>query len=183
MDYPGKMEVLDLSEGYDPEFLASKEWTIGKYNEKRRNMYSAPQFEKSRCIHMGIDIWTRAGAPVYAFYEGRIAYVGDNNRKGDYGGTIVTVHQIGNEELFALYGHLSKKSLSTAKMNREIDKGEQIAELGTPEENGGWPPHLHFQLSWENPGEADMPGVVAEEDREWALKTYPDPRMVLGELY
>ncbi len=29
----------------------------------------------------------------------------------------------------------------------------------------------------------DMPGVVSPEDREQALRDYPDPRLVLGPIY
>ena len=50
-------------------------------------------------------------------------------------------------------------------------------------ENGGWEPHLHFQLSYQEPETHDMPGVVAPSDREEALQIYPDPRLVLGTLY
>ncbi|HET6528601.1 MAG TPA: hypothetical protein VFG39_07595, partial [Balneolaceae bacterium] len=59
----------------------------------------------------------------------------------------------------------------------------KIAEIGTEEVNGGWAPHLHFQLSVDDPGKADLPGVVSDDEREQALELYPDPRLVLGELY
>jgi hypothetical protein len=42
---------------------------------------------------------------------------------------------------------------------------------------------VHVQLSLEAPPTHDMPGVVAKEDREAALRVYPDPRLVLGPLY
>ena len=61
--------------------------------------------------------------------------------------------------------------------------GEVIAWFGAFEENGGWDPHLHFQLSLIEPETHDMPGVVAPEDRDQALRDYPDPRLVLGPLY
>ena len=52
--------------------------------------------------------------------------------------------------------------------------------MGSEEENGGWPPHVHFQLSLIEPEECDLPGVVSEENHDIALKIFPDPRMVLG---
>ncbi|GIT41297.1 MAG: hypothetical protein Ct9H300mP10_03070 [Methanobacteriota archaeon] len=55
--------------------------------------------------------------------------------------------------------------------------------MGDKHENGGWEPHLHFQLSLVEPETHDLPGVVAPEDREQALLDYPDPRLVLGPLY
>ncbi|GAA5523357.1 peptidoglycan DD-metalloendopeptidase family protein [Aliifodinibius salicampi] len=183
MDYPDEMFVFDFTEGYDPEFIRSKEWGIGRYNEKRSEMYVAPQYQSRRDIHMGIDIWTKAGADVYSFYEGEVAYIRYNDQPGDYGPTFVVEYSIEETTLFALYGHLSKESLEKVSVGESISTGEQIAELGSEEVNGGWVPHLHLQLSLEDPGEADMPGVVAEENLEEALSAYPDPRTVLGPLY
>ena len=51
------------------------------------------------------------------------------------------------------------------------------------QKNGGWPPHVHFQLSLIEPKTCDLPGVVSEENHEVALKVFPDPRHVLGNLY
>lgn len=185
MNYPEEMHVFDLSGTYDRDFIRSKQWGIGKYNERRTKMYLAPQYEGKRNIHMGIDIWAPAGEPVYAFADGEIAWFANHRQKGNYGPVIVTRQAIAIEgrSLYALYGHLSAESLNGLHRGRKIAAGQRIASLGTEEENGGWVPHLHFQLSLEDPGEADMPGVVAEEDREEALKKFPDPRLVLGDLY
>ena len=54
---------------------------------------------------------------------------------------------------------------------------------GITHENGGWEPHLHFQLSYQEPDTHDMPGVVEPSKRDEALEIYPDPRLVLGALY
>ncbi|HLR77016.1 MAG TPA: hypothetical protein VK106_05100, partial [Balneolaceae bacterium] len=78
MDYPEEIKTFDLSDGYDPEYIRSFKWGLGKYNEKRQGMYTAPQFENKRNIHMAIDIWTAAGSPVYAFDDGTIVYFQDN---------------------------------------------------------------------------------------------------------
>ena len=50
-------------------------------------------------------------------------------------------------------------------------------------ENGGWNPHLHFQLSRVAPKNYDLPGVVSLADRELATRVFPDPRYILGEIY
>ena len=60
---------------------------------------------------------------------------------------------------------------------------EVIAWIGDRHENGGWNPHLHFQLSLVRPEVADLPGAVSDADRAHALTLYPDPRLVLGSLY
>jgi murein DD-endopeptidase MepM/ murein hydrolase activator NlpD len=186
MPYPENPDdrfVFDFTDGYDPEFIRQKEWGIGKYNEKRANMYVAPQYNNERNIHMGIDIWAKAGEPVFSFYEGTVAYKQDNNQQGNYGPTIVLRYKIDGTVLYALYGHLSRASLQMLSFGEIVRKGQRIGELGQEEVNGGWIPHLHFQLSLEDPGEADMPGVVSADDREQALQTYPDPRIVLRNLY
>lgn len=193
MDYPDNIKLFDLSEGYDPAYIRSFDWGIGKYDEKRQNMYLSPQYRNKptsakasvsrRNIHMGIDIWTEAESPVYTFSSGTVAYMQDNDRPGDYGPTVVLKHLLDDKPVFALFGHLSEKTLDKLEAGQTINKGEKIAAIGSEEINGGWAPHLHFQLSVEDPGEADMPGVVAEEDHEEALKLYPDPRLVLGDIY
>lgn len=183
MDYPDGMYVFDLSQSYDPQFIASKEWGIGKYNEQRMTMYTAPQYEGQRNIHMGIDIWAAKGKSVYIFADGEVAYMADNREPGNYGPTIVTRHEIEGQGFFALFGHLSRESLEMVFVGQELSRGQKIAELGSEDVNGGWVPHLHFQLSVQDPGEADLPGVVSEADRDEALKRYPDPRLVLGDIY
>lgn len=183
MNYPDDLYVFDLSVSYDPDFIRSKKWAIGRYNEKRSAMYKAEQYEGKRNIHMGIDIWTEAGAPVFSLYDGRVAYMKDHNQEGNYGPTLIIRYEFSETVLFALFGHLSRECLKVLNPGQSVGKGQKIAELGSEKVNGGWVPHLHFQLSIEDPGEADMPGVVSDEKREEALQLYPDPRIVLGSLY
>lgn len=182
-DDPAQLYIFDFSKGYDPQFIKQKAWGIGKYNEKRSNMYVASQFNNERNIHMGLDIWTEAGEAVFSFYEGVIVYKDDNNRQGDYGPTIIVKYRLDEKPLYALYGHLSRASLGLLTVGEEVQKGQKIAEIGTERVNGGWAPHLHFQLSLNDPGKADMPGVVSAKDHKQALRQFPDPRTVLGDLY
>ena len=159
-------------------------FSIGKYNEKRPNMYKGELFEKTnRFIHMGIDIGAPVGTVIKSFYEGEIFLFKYNNRELDYGYTIITKHTFNEKNLYALYGHLSKSSISNKKIEQKIHSGEEIATIGDITENGGWPPHVHFQLSLVEPKSCDLPGVVSEKDHDIALKIFPDPRLVLGNLY
>jgi len=187
MNLPDNYEVFDFSEGYDPEkmaqFVKNGGWGVGGYSEKRQNMYVAPQYENRRNIHMGIDVWAAAGEPVFAPLPGEVAYLANHNQDGNYGGTLVLKHLVDGTTYFALYGHLSPASLSHLKPGQKVQAGEKVGELGNEEENGNWPPHLHYQVSIEDPGEADMPGVVSDEEHKEALKIYPDPRILLGEIY
>ena len=76
-----------------------------------------------------------------------------------------------------------EKFFKGKKVGEKISKGDVLAWFGDYDENGGWEPHLHFQLSYREPQTHDLPGVVSEEDREKALKDFPDPRLVMGPIY
>ena len=180
---PENVQVLDLSN----ENLQDKNkctYSIGKYNEKRPGMYLGQHYEKTkRNIHMGIDIGAPIGTPVHSFYDGEIFLFDYNDGELDYGHTLIIKHVINNVSLFALYGHLDQRSIKNKKVGEYISMNDEIAFIGSDAENGGWPPHLHFQLSLVEPKECDLPGVVSDLDKETALKVFPDPRLVLGNLY
>jgi peptidoglycan LD-endopeptidase LytH len=182
---PAQYEVYDLTSGYNPNRTLSGPFGIGKYNERRVGMYTDKELFAGdhRDIHIGIDIAAPVGTPIHAFYDGEIFLFGINSAEGDYGPTLITQHSIKGRTLYALYGHLRTSSLDRKQAGQKISKGEVIAEVGEKSENGGWNPHVHFQLSWEKPNKADMPGAVNERDLAKALATYPDPRLVLGPLY
>ena len=159
-------------------------FSIGRYNEKRPNMYEGDLFEKTnRFIHMGIDIGAPVGTPVKSFFDGEIFLFQYNDKQLDYGYTLITRHKFKDQNIYALYGHLSNSSIKNKKIGQKIHSGEVLGYLGSEDENGGWPPHVHFQLSLIKPEECDLPGVVSEENRDIALKIFPDPRMVLGNIY
>ena len=125
--------------------------------------------------------------PVFAFEDGIIHSFADNDEDGSYGPTIITEHQLVIEgqrrSIWLLHGHLSRQSLVGLNVGTRINKGDQIASIGEEHENGGWPPHVHLQLSFFEPAEPDLQGVVSPENREHALEMYPDPRNILGNLY
>ncbi len=183
IDLPDNVYVHDF-ESNNKFQETSNSFSIGKYNEKRPNMYEGDLFEKTnRFIHMGIDIGAPVGTPVKSFYDGEIFLFKYNDQKLDYGYTIITKHQIRDQNIYALYGHLSNSSLKDKKIGQKIYSGEVIAHLGSEEENGGWPSHVHFQLSLIEPKICDLPGVVSESDHNVAVKVFPDPRIVLGKIY
>ncbi|MEZ4873155.1 MAG: peptidoglycan DD-metalloendopeptidase family protein [Bdellovibrionales bacterium] len=147
-------------------------------------MYVGDAYElEKRDIHMGIDIQAPARTPVRAFYSGRIYGLKDNNQPLDYGPTIVTEHFINETKYWVLWGHLSRESLCRWQVGDPFNGGDEIATLGEPEVNGGWPSHLHFQVSLVEPDDVNFPGVVSEGQLEAALKRYPDPRCFLGPIY
>ena len=183
VDLPKNIHVHDFKTKNNFQNIKNL-FSIGKYNEKRYNMYKGKLFEKTkRFIHMGIDIGAPAGTIVKSFYDGEIFLFRNNNLKLDYGYTIIAKYNFNNQNLYALYGHLSKSSILNKKIGQKIYSGETLAYVGEKEENGGWTPHVHFQLCLLEPKECDLPGVVSEEQHANALKIFPDPRIVLGEIY
>lgn len=187
INLPSNYLVLDLSNGLDTRSKREM-WTIGRYNEKRQNMYVAeifnPQSEsEARNIHMGIDIGCPVGTDIFAFDDGEIFLFEYRAEDGGYGATLITKHKFNSKDIYVLHGHLSKKSLENKKHGKKIKRGEVIAWVGEESENGGWPPHLHFQISYLKPDACDMPGVVSADQHQSALETYPDPRIILGSIY
>ena len=181
VNLPDEYEVRDFTTG---EYVPSEfEFDIGRYDELRPGMYSTDIFSDGRFLHIGIDIGAPVGTPCMAFEDGEISHFGYNPEDGDYGYVIITKHDIGGIPVWALYGHLNSQSIDGKEIGQKISKGEVICWMGDKHENGGWDPHLHFQLSLLEPDTHDMPGVVRPEDREMALRNYPDPRLVLGPIY
>jgi len=187
MNFPDKVETLDLTDGFDPDkmdrFIDRGHWAIGGYLERRKQMYTAPQYENRRNIHMGVDIWAPADEPVFAPVHGSIAYKAYHGQTGNYGGTLVIKHNIKDEPLFALYGHLSMQSVTETVIGERVEAGEIIGRIGEFSENGNWPPHLHLELSVEDPEEADMPGVVAGDQVAKAKERHPNPKILIGDWY
>jgi murein DD-endopeptidase MepM/ murein hydrolase activator NlpD len=155
---------------------------VGGYNEERAIYRRSNHFsgEEPRTIHLGVDLWTFAGTPVYAPLAGRVHSFKDNAGFGDYGPTIVLQHMVAGISFYTLYGHLSRNSLNHLVEGKRVAKGEQIGEIGPYPENGDWPPHLHFQLMTDMQGlKGDFPGVAAKSQREHFLQLCPDPNLLL----
>lgn len=132
-----------------------------------------------RNIHLGMDFWTKAGTPVFAPLAGEVHSFQINSGDGNYGPTIILFHP--EEKIYSLYGHLAITDLAHLKVGMPIAAGELICHLGKPEENGGWPPHLHFQLIRDMQGfQGDYPGVCSRRDIGFYAKNCPDPRTIMA---
>jgi len=187
IELPAEYEIYDFSQTYDPNRHLKSPFGIGRYNEKRLGMYETEIFQGKggpRNIHLGVDIGAPVGTPVHAFADGEIFLFGYNPAAGDYGYTLITRHEnVAGETLYALHGHLSARTVEGKAEGQKIARGAVIAWVGDRHENGGWNPHLHFQLSRVKPEVCDMPGAANEAGLAEALATYPDPRIVLGPIY
>jgi hypothetical protein len=115
---------------------------FGVSNECSPNLTDCYEF-RVRQYHAAEDYQRPAGTPVYAMADGRISFSG---RAGGYGWLILIDHPQAN--LYSLYGHLSP-SRWKLEPGTDVKRGDLIAYLGDPDENGGsaespLEPHLHF---------------------------------------
>src|SRR5262249_12759395 len=140
---------------------------VGRYDEARL-LYTSPLFasganliDEQRALHLGVDLFTEAGAPVFAPIDGEVHGFAAIAAPLDYGHVIILKHRTPDGHAFyTLSGHRSAKSLEGLSAGKPVAKGEMIASLGSPGENGGWTPHLHFQIITNLLGsDCDFPGV------------------------
>jgi murein DD-endopeptidase MepM/ murein hydrolase activator NlpD len=165
---------------------AGAKYGIGGYGEHRKVYGNSRVFDAStpgeepRRLHLGIDIWSKPYTAVMAPLDGIVHSFAFNNQQGDYGATIILVHHLVQTHIYTLYGHLSLSSLKDLREGDRYEKGDIIGELGIPYENGGWPPHLHFQIILDiNGWKGDYPGVCKLSEKENWLANCPDPEIIL----
>lgn len=158
---------------------ANVQYGYGGYFENRIVYNVFDNFATSaehRSIHLGIDVWSKAGAPVHAPLDGVVHSFQLNEGEGNYGPTIILEHQIESQRLYSLYGHLSITDLDGLFEGKPFRKGDLLCHLGNTHENGKWPPHLHFQLMYDLEGwKGDYPGVCSKQDEMHYRNNCPDP--------
>jgi 4-aminobutyrate aminotransferase-like enzyme/Ser/Thr protein kinase RdoA (MazF antagonist) len=161
---------------------------VGRYDEARR-IYTSALFgasgnptDERRTIHLGIDLFVEPGTRLRAPLDGVVHVVANNLAPLDYGPVVILRHEIGGgEQFFSLYGHLSKESLDGLKVGQRIARGQEFARVGSAQENGGWAPHVHFQIILNLLElEADFPGVAHASQRAVWTSLSPDPNLLLG---
>jgi Ser/Thr protein kinase RdoA (MazF antagonist) len=163
---------------------------IGQYSEARA-MYRTSAYETAtegmverRTIHLGVDLFMPAGSKVTAFYDGKIHSFHNNAVHLDYGPTIILEHTTGEVPFYTLYGHLSLESLEGLEPGQIIQKGEVFAGIGDMDVNGGWSPHLHFQIITDLFGESgNFPGVARPSQRRVWQSLCPNPNLILNLFY
>jgi 4-aminobutyrate aminotransferase-like enzyme/Ser/Thr protein kinase RdoA (MazF antagonist) len=170
--------------------------TFGGYGEARL-LYSSPLFAdplaaagERRTVHLGIDLFGKAGTPVHAPLSGIVIAATYNPKHLDYGGLIIIEHKLSSRVLrqpepgtsfYTIYGHLSRASLKGVKPGARVKAGQRIGAFGTPSENGGWTPHLHFQIATDLLGMgSDIAGVARPSQSAAWLALCPDPTPMLG---
>ena len=159
---------------------------VGRYDEARL-LYGAPGFlaegndrDMPRTIHIGLDLFVEAGTPVLAPIPGVVESVRDNGMNRDYGPTVILRHEPAGGPVFhTLYGHLAREIPAEVRPGARIDRSQPIATVGALDVNGGWPPHLHFQIISDLlDREGEFPGVARPDQRVLWKSLAPDPNLV-----
>lgn len=165
---------------------AGARYLIGGYNEDRAMYRRSKLFDgkndivgEPRSLHLGLDIWAAAGTEVFAPLDAIVHSFAFNNQDGDYGATIILQHELEGVIFYTLYGHLSLIDIDGLQKVKHINRGKVFAHFGAPEENGNWPPHLHFQLIVDIGNyQGDYPGVCKPSESAVFLQNCPDPYLV-----
>jgi len=165
---------------------AKARYGIGGYNElrelyRRSKVFDDKSGEEPRRLHLGIDIWGEEGSKVYAPLGGMVHSYAFNKNFGDYGATLVLLHQLDTVTFYTLYGHLSLDDIARVTEFQYVIRGQVIGHFGKPEENGNWPPHLHFQVIKDmEEYKGDYPGVCKYSERKKFLANCPNPDLILN---
>lgn len=163
---------------------------LGGYNETRP-FYTTTAYQTEgntgprwRSTHLGYDCWMPADEAIYAPLAGEVHSFAYDDSDRSYGATIILAHHPSDYPTFyTLYGHLSRASLEGLEVGQIIDAGQAFASIGSYPDNGGWPPHLHFQVLLDTLGnKGDFPGVAYPEEAAIWLEICPDPRQLIPDL-
>ena len=186
---PRAAEAASLSEAISCKLKSSNaSVAIGRYDEARL-LYSSPLFGSSanptderRTVHLGLDLFAAPGTAIHAPLDGVVHKTAVQAAPQDYGPLVILRHETTDAtEFFTLYGHLSRDACHQLQPGQHIARGQPFARIGTLQENGGWAPHLHFQIILDLLDlDTDFPGVARASQRTVWTALSPDPNLLLG---
>ena len=123
------------------------------------NMVYFPALDDSR-THMGVDIATSLGTPVYAVADGTVEKIWDDILMGT---CISVAHE---NDIVSVYKNLAVEPVAGISVGAAVKQGQQLGSVGdtaliemTDE------PHLHFEMT-ENGEQVDPLTFFSDEDRE-----------------
>ncbi len=161
---------------------------LGYYAEPRL-IYTDKAFFKGawkasnrRTVHLGVDAFAPAGTPIHAPQDATVEFTDYRAGHLDYGGMVILRHETpAGHNFYTLYGHLDQASFSHLKIGQTLSKNDVFASLGDITQNGGWAPHLHFQLALSTNGMGDDWAGVADPDEMYLWGALcPNPAALLN---
>ena len=196
--WPNSPRVFNLSSSSPSEAEQGPGW--GRYGENRGIYSSSAHFSgaTARTLHLGVDLGVASLTSVSSPISGRVHSVGLDTAPLGYGPTVVLAHAVAFTRsngasarvvFYTLYGHLSIATVFNDGSPRKglargtrIAAGEPFAAVGSRFENGGWFPHVHFQVVTEigfGGWMGDWPGVARAADEAAYRALAPDANILL----
>ncbi|MET2831685.1 aminotransferase class III-fold pyridoxal phosphate-dependent enzyme [Mesorhizobium shangrilense] len=126
---------------------------IGPWGEER-TVYTSDIFRSRfvegarRAHHLGLDLFMPAGTKLYTPLPATVKSVEIEEDPLGYGCLVALHHEPeGCPAFVTLWGHLAHEAGTRLKAGDRLEAGAHVGEMGKATENGGWAPHLHFQIS------------------------------------
>lgn len=166
---------------------------VGRWGEER-SVYAGDLFRSRlidgarRVCHLGLDLFLPACAPVYTPIDATVRSVEIEENPLGYGCLVTLAHAPEDGVAFvSLWGHLAHEAVGRLKPGDRLEAGALVGLMGPPEENGGWAPHLHLQISADPRLDAtDILGVGEKAYLDVWAELFPDASLFAGlapELY
>ena len=192
---PDRLTVLDLSVDANSsgpltmllDAALRNTTPIGRFGEDR-DVYKTEAFATAdpterRTIHVGIDMFAPADEAILAPLDAVVVGIDYETVPLGFGAMLVLQHETDSGEPFwTVYGHLSRASMDSLHVGHRVRAGDVVARLGTPQENGGWPPHVHFQVMTDLCGWSvtEIIGVVTRSEWDLWRSVFLNPNLILG---
>jgi murein DD-endopeptidase MepM/ murein hydrolase activator NlpD len=155
--------VLDMTKPEDQQKLIQElsgdKLSYGGFLEDRSAIWKG--FESGR--HLGVDFNNlQPGEAVGSLLAGKVTHViKDDTKQNGWGTRIIVKSESGH---CLLYGHLANPRVVVGDT---AYPGQILGEIAPPETNGGWFPHLHLQLIYEQQLKVPIDHVnLGYEDKE-----------------
>jgi 4-aminobutyrate aminotransferase-like enzyme/Ser/Thr protein kinase RdoA (MazF antagonist) len=160
---------------------------IGPWGEKR-TVYTDKAFEsrfiesERRIHHLGVDLFMAAGTSLYTPLDATVVSVEVEHEPLGYGGLIKLLHHPeGCPPFVTLWGHMAHEALGRLKPGQQLTAGDLVGYMGDIHENGGWTPHLHFEMSADTSLSAtEIPGVGEAAYLDVWADLFPDVAGLAG---
>jgi len=103
--------------------------------------YRIPPCAGCSSYHRGVDYNPGNGTAVRSIADGVVTEVG--NPSGSLGVYVVVAHQIGDETVSTLYGHMAYGSMNLG-VGSKVKAGDTVGRVGSTGQSTG--PHLYFEV-------------------------------------
>jgi murein DD-endopeptidase MepM/ murein hydrolase activator NlpD len=115
--------------------------SYGGWFEDRSILWNGHYMMPGFTYHLGVDFTVPAHSRIYSPCEGTVIQVWhDNDTLGGWGGRVIILIK---PNVYLVLAHMGTIFV---KVGKKIRKGQLIGNVGVPNNNGHWFPHLHVQV-------------------------------------